>query len=488
MLARMKLSHKGIALVGILLAFELIFVAALASLLNEAERTAQKESHSKDIVGKTNHVMQLLYDAGTAAAAYQNQEGGPDTAANFHAAVDKIPAEIEGLKSIVRNNKGYYERVSQIERTSIKTLALVSHCMKFAENGDMAGALMAGQRIKKVYSKNKEILFTELRALMSEQEKIIADSPAAQARARQLEKQLLLIGVGINILIAIAMVIFFVRGITKRLDVMVSNTSLLAKGQPLLPALAGSDEISTLDHSFHDMARSMKELEETKQQFLAMVSHDLRSPLTSLGLFLEMVSDGTYGQLSESGMKRTAVAERSVTRLIALINDLLDFEKLQSGQFNLEKKSFALAPVVARSLDAVSSLADQSKVKLQSDPIDFEAYADDDRVIQILVNLISNAVKFSPEGGTVTVSATRSDSGVELRVADQGRGIPADFQSTIFEKFKQVKKTDATEKGGTGLGLAICKAIVEAHGGKIGVESEEGKGATFWFSLPGPEM
>jgi signal transduction histidine kinase len=367
-----------------------------------------------------------------------------------------------------------------------KSLKLVSKIMSFAEHGDMVSAMVAAKKASPVYYKYKDETFADIRALMSDEEKIIADTPARQARARVLEKQLLLGGVCINVFIAIGLSLFLVRGITRRLDIMVANTQLLVKNETLFPPLSGGDEIAKLDHSFHDMVKSLKELEEMKRQFVAMVSHDLRTPLTSLKMFLELLEQGIYGELNAVGSSRTQLAERNVTRLIALINDLLDYEKLQSGQFSLNTSVIALAPVVARSIDAINAFAEQHKVKLLAEPIDCEAVADGDRLIQVLVNLISNAVKFSPENGSVVVSARRIENMVEVRVKDEGRGIPKEFHHTVFERFKQVKKSDATEKGGTGLGLPICKALIENHGGKIGVESEEGKGSTFWFTLPCP--
>ncbi len=480
----LKLSHAGLALVFALLTLELIFVASLAGLLNEAEKSAARESHSKEIVGVTNHLMQLFYDAGTAASDYQTENAGPPAARIFHESMDKVPAAIASLKKLVKNDRHYYKTVCRIERSGIKTLALVSYCMKLAEAGNMPTALMAAKKVKPAFQASKKALFDDLRGLMAEQEKIIAESPAAQARTRQVEKQILLAGVGANILIAIALALFLVKGITRRLDIMVANTVLLVKNEKLFPPMKGNDEIARLDNSFHKMAESLKELEEMKRQFVSMVSHDLRTPLTSLHMFLEMLEAGTYGELNQTGTQRTAVAERSVTRLIALINDLLDFERIQAGQLKIERSRISLKSIVSRSIDAVNAFAENQKVKLIAEAIEFDAIADGDRLIQVLVNLISNAVKFSPAGSTVTVSARQIEDAVEISVQDQGRGIPEALQSEIFERFKQVKETDKTEKGGTGLGLAICKAIVEGHGGKISVKSKEEEGSTFYFTLP----
>lgn len=480
----LKLSHKGLILVGSLLLLELLFVAALSTLLSRAEQEALREAHSKEIVGKTNHVFQLLYDAGRAAADYQENNGGDEAAKRYHDSVAKIDSNMAELKHCVRDEPDYYAAVERIEKNAGIAIKLVNHIMKLAEGGSLPAAMVESQSVKPLFSRVYRDLFTDLRGFMNQQEAIIAESPVAQARARQIVKWLLLAGVALNIVFAIGLALFLVRGITRRLDLVVDNTSRLLKHQPLNAPIAGSDEIAMLDHAFHHMALTLKQVDEMKQQFVAMVSHDLKSPLTSVSGFLSLLSQGLYGTLTEQGEKRVQLAERNVSRLIAMINDLLDIEKLESGQLELTMEIIPLEPVVERSVEAVRVFAEQNKVNLVVEPIDCNVYADGDRLIQVLVNLISNAVKFSPADSAVTISARPAEEKVELRIADQGCGIPAEYRQVIFERFRQVRKTDSTKKGGTGLGLAICKAIVEQHGGAIGVESEEGKGSTFWFTLP----
>ena len=228
-----------------------------------------------------------------------------------------------------------------------------------------------------------------------------------------------------------------------------------------------------------------KEIERLKQEFVAMISHDLRTPLTSIQIFLNMLTRGAFGTISDSGLKKADMADRNATRLINLVNDLLDIEKLESGQLQLHCQAVTLKPVIERSVESVRGFAEQQGVTLAVEPIsDGELFADSDRLVQVVVNLLGNAVKFSPKGSVVTVSTNKGPEWLELRVTDRGRGVPAHLRETIFERFKQVEARDATEKGGTGLGLAICKAIVEQHGGQIGVESQEGQGSSFWFRLP----
>ncbi len=229
-----------------------------------------------------------------------------------------------------------------------------------------------------------------------------------------------------------------------------------------------------------------RDMENLKSQFLHMISHDLRTPLTSLNLTLKLLARGAYGKLSIEGVKRLEAMDQNCARLISLINSLLDMAKMEAGKIHIERQLLVAEEVVGQSVQAVEQLANQKSITidvcLDQDP---KIFADETRLIQVLINLLSNAIKFSPEGSTIKVSVANKIEATEIRVTDQGPGIPADQKSLIFEKFHQVSsKNTSSVVVGTGLGLAICKAIVEEHGGTIGVECVEGKGSVFWFSLP----
>lgn len=235
----------------------------------------------------------------------------------------------------------------------------------------------------------------------------------------------------------------------------------------------------------HDVT-AKKEVEQLKADFVNMVSHDLRAPLTSVIMTNEMIENGNYGELNASGLQAMARSQSSIKRVISLVNGLLDLEKIEAGKMELVLEWCNINELAEASLDAVSALAEQKQLKTEIE-IDGElkAYADRERVIQVLVNLLSNAIKFSnPGGGTVRITATSKEENLFVNVIDQGRGIPSNKLADLFDRFKQVKQEDSRKKGGTGLGLAICKSIVELHGGRLGVESKEGEGSTFWFTLP----
>jgi PAS domain S-box-containing protein len=227
-----------------------------------------------------------------------------------------------------------------------------------------------------------------------------------------------------------------------------------------------------------------KKLEKMKQEFVATVSHELRTPLTSIRGSLSLLAGGALGDLPDEARDVVQIAERNTIRLITLINDILDLERMEAGKVQLNLVDIPMAAVLERSLESVRGFAEQQGIAVMAASTEARVVGDLDRLVQVLVNLLSNAVKFSPPAGTVSVEVAEQDGHAEVSVRDQGRGIPAHRREAIFERFEQVESSDARQKGGTGLGLAICKAIVEQHAGRIGVESEVGRGSTFWFRIP----
>lgn len=233
----------------------------------------------------------------------------------------------------------------------------------------------------------------------------------------------------------------------------------------------------------HDVT-TRKKMEQLKREFVQMVSHDLRMPLTSLKMTLGMLLEGTYGELTERGRPRIEYATYDLTRLINMINELLEFERMESGKIDLFLENSQVSDLVTQAVESVRSLAEKQKIKLYSQGADHELICDGGRLVQVMINLLGNAIKFSPKNSSIFVSANEIGETMEFKIRDEGKGIPAEFKDKIFDRFQQVELDDARVKGGSGLGLAICKAIIEEHKGTIGVQSEEGKGSTFWFRIP----
>lgn len=228
---------------------------------------------------------------------------------------------------------------------------------------------------------------------------------------------------------------------------------------------------------------SRKEAERLKQEFVAMISHDLRTPLTSIQSFLDNLARQSYGRLEEPAKEPLNLVRDSVSRLIRLVSDLLEMEKNQLSVAQLNMAKCTVQELISTSVNAVAHLAEEQQVYITVSSPAVDLLVDGDRIIRVIINLLSNAIKFSKPEDTVKIECRqlRQDL-VELSVIDSGPGITAADTRMIFEKFRQVGDTKKQSQG-SGLGLAICKAIIDAHGGKIGVESEVGSGSRFWIQL-----
>ncbi|HBB34853.1 MAG TPA: histidine kinase [Cyanobacteria bacterium UBA8803] len=227
-------------------------------------------------------------------------------------------------------------------------------------------------------------------------------------------------------------------------------------------------------------------IEQMKNEFISIVSHELRTPLASIHGSLGLLAAGVLKNKPESAQQMLDIAAQNTERLVRLINDILDLERLDAHKVNLVKQWCDAATIMRQSVETVQSLAVESQIALSIQPTSVQVWADRDRIIQTLVNLVSNAIKFSPPHSTVTLNVQEQADRILFQVQDQGRGIPADKLETIFGRFQQVDASDSRSKGGTGLGLAICKSIVQQHGGRIWVESFVGEGSKFYFTLPIP--
>jgi PAS domain S-box-containing protein len=602
---KLKLTHKALVLISIPIVIGLVFFQILFLALNEVESEATRAEHAELVLKRGTKLTEDLYAAGACLVKYGLSKH-EDLLASYKNLSSEIPKEMQILETSLKESPTDLATAIKLNKTAELALVYMEEARRLIELGEDS---QARERIIAMKPIIEEVL-----AGVKELIKPYVDTKDYAARAeetaRKNSRNIVIAGLVLNVLLAAGITIMFNQGITRRLATLMDNIQRFRTGAPLNQPIAGTDEISSLDQTFHDMAAIITrateqlksseariravieglpvgvilvsedgeigfmnpkaellfgyatgtstsqplsrlfdeqakgsasdfkigiiakalnrieeftglradgttvpieltvsrfsgpeekgfligvqditerhELDRMKQEFVAMVSHDLRAPLTSIGLSFELISMGKYGALTDEGLKKVKRDQTNIERLVALINDLLDIDKIESGRMELDLRVGDVHEIFERSVAAVWDLADGKGIKIKIAPEHFDVVADADRIVQVLVNLMSNSIKFSPENSYIEISSLPMERSLEIRVTDHGRGIPADKKDLVFERFKQVSRDDATKLGGSGLGLAICKAIVEAHKGSIGVESEEGIGTTFWFKLPRP--
>jgi two-component system sensor histidine kinase GlrK len=234
------------------------------------------------------------------------------------------------------------------------------------------------------------------------------------------------------------------------------------------------------------MCEKLRLLDKMKSDFFSSMSHELRTPLTSIKEGISLLKDGVGGVVPERQKRLLTILTLETNRLIDLVNSLLDLSKMEAGMMTYTFNQGSLAPLIERAMIEMVPLVESKKIRLERDG--FEGVPairmDSERILQVLRNLIGNAVKFTPEGGRITISARQADKGVEVSVADTGPGIPVEKLTTVFDKYQQAGATGSYRMRGTGLGLSIAKHVITSHGGRIWAESKLGEGSTFTFVLP----
>lgn len=357
----------------------------------------------------------------------------------------------------------------------------------YAAGRDITRAKTAEQELRHSEARTRSIIDNALGALITTNEHGIIESanPAAERLFGYSTAEL----VGSSFCLLFTEVPLRIEDLRDVALGRVTEREGMTRGGEIFTCELSLFEFYTTDEQRHFAAHLLDvserhEVERMKKDFISTVSHELRTPLTSVRGSLGLLASGVMGDLGDEARQMVNVAERNSVRLIALINDILDFDKLESGMMEMDLRPTPLMRILERSIETVSAMALQEGIDIELHCANATVLGDEARLTQVTVNLLSNAVKYSHRGGVVTVMARAEDGWADVRVQDQGWGISEEQQKKLFQRFQRADASDSRNKPGTGLGLAICKAIVERHGGTIGLTSRENEGSTFWFRIP----
>lgn len=378
-------------------------------------------------------------------------------------------AELDGVLVKIGHQHASYQDLFSEERDLLQRGAAYDAGRYSAGKEEAVNAVLAGLQ---------DVRAVAQRSIIRKITNLNEAGVSASNFAMQVTAASLVLGVLISILIT--------RSITVPLARIRKRTAEIGSGvygEEL--RLASPPEIGALARAFNFMSAKLREVDRMKSDFFALMSHELRTPLTSIKEGTNLLLDGTGGVVSDRQRRILSIIGEESNRLIELVNSLLDLSKLEAGMLAYHMTTTDLAPLISQAAGEIIPLAEAKRIRIERDVTPIPSVrADSERILQVLRNLVGNALKFTSAGGVIRISAVRRSDGVTVAVRDTGPGIPKEHQTAIFDKFQQAGTVRAGAAAGTGLGLAIVKHIIEDHGGTVWVESEEGKGATFAFVLP----
>lgn len=578
------LTSKGIAVICLPCLIQLSLCLTYWHFFSELERLTRQDYESKVVLGHMNWIAFLI--ATNALLQLQDVVSpNPSDKSYLRDYREALHSEVGELRSLFSNQTQQIEKINRMEQQ-------ISRVLVPTHGSSITGFFSSG-KASTIWT---EIADVRHEVLAAQRDKYTI-GPELLPRVRTALLSSLAGGAVLSVASLFLLVGLFTIHIARRLSVLADNTRRFADNEELNPPMAGSDEIASLDRTFHHMAETVleaaakeraiirnavdvifsldrealfvainpaaisvlgytpqcltgtsvlalasadeyekvaqaiysainsgsgastfearlrkengelidtlwsthwseseqllfcvahditerKEAERLRQEVLYMVSHDIRSPLMNIQCTLDILES----QVPSESRQITARATASANRIMRLVNDLLDAEKIRSRSLVLEYSSFALQDLLDECIASLQTWASECGVQIDSESCDgLELYADRHRIAQVIVNILSNAVKFSPRGEKVDVYARSTDNYIEIGIADRGPGIAEQYLEKIFERFEQVRLSDGSQKKGSGLGLAICRSLVELHGGNIEVRSQVGEGSTFMVHIP----
>ena len=488
-----QILHKVLAVVVLPIVLELGLNLQLYQLVTRAEAMAAAERQQGEIVDHINTLTFLFANAGGSIASYSvtGSVGYLKSGKEFVNQFRQEMTELTRLTAIDPDSLKAMQEFNQLAEAEFAQLYSVGP-PEAGTNYDQAVTSIRGLRsmIKQANVKSRIIM----RLSVSQKERLDTIRAREEASRRQV-KEIILWGNILTLFLAAGLIFLLIRHINGRLGLLVQNAQILPTGYRLPNRVRGGDELAYLDKVIHAASSELRHAASHREQIMQMVAHDLRSPLMSSQISLEILTSDKVPAPPPGVKKHIFGVKHNIALLVGLVNDLLTIDKLEAGKLEISPEHFRLDELTEEAMQTIEGLALRREINIINQCGEQVVFADRQRIIQVVVNYLSNAIKFSPKQSTIVVSneVDKSDRDmVVLKVQDEGLGVSADVRKQLFQRFYQ---TDTGKQSqGFGLGLAICKLIVEAHEGRVGVESvaekekgvaeKEKTGSIFWFTLP----
>lgn len=459
--------------------------ATLMSLINGGEALALKQQAQ---VTALNRITVLIVDFGDAWTSIFNHVFAPTMAAEqslppdqFYQRVTGVINELTVLPHYGQTLSTYLADIKEVRDTQYALLKKISE-----ENSD-GGKGLNILRVMTQLKSSKPQLFKLMRKMnylkqvMEKEQLAIANTMQEENQKRSTIKNLMIAVFIVQLILTTGLLMYFLRDISKRLSSLVTNARQLPDEKTLTEKVSGDDEIAYLDSVLHQASDKLKEAAQNRKSVLNMIAHDIRSPLMSSKLLIDNLLDSPV----ESQRKSTGDSLRhTFKQVLTLVEDLLSIEKLESGRIALDFDMIETDKLAQSVLESLAIQASHAGVLLRNKTTPLQVVCDSGRIMQVLTNFVSNAIKHSPPGGTVTVFCSQLPQAISFSVVDQGNGLSKKDASRVFDKFFQAEAASGANKAGFGLGLAVAAMLIKQHGGEVGVRTALGEGCDFWFTLP----
>jgi signal transduction histidine kinase len=482
----MKLRHKILLLITIPVVFQVTTVVVFFNSVYQVEEAARKEQRAKEAIALAQEMHALVGRSALQVFAHTFRQTRGDSVEEL---VATMKTDMKRLHELVGDNPQAKDVLNRLDN---EVFRFVHNSIALSESfSHQSESLVFAQFFYKdefmdSLNLNYRQLCDDSQLLVKMYKPMTAELSPEGVKARANSRNAMTALAAATIVLVFSLGLAVNRQVLGRLQLLMTNIHLFAKGQKSLAPISGDDELAELDQAFRQMSAQKFLLDEIQKSLRAMVSHDLRSPLSSIGLSLDVILEQRADSLDEKTLTILRRISSEVQRLSRLARTLLDIEKLESGHIKADTAEVQSSVIVKSSINAVCALAERRGITIAdesaADPL---LVCDEDRTIQCIVNLVSNAIKFAPRDSVVTVRVKPSeDNFARFEVLDKGSGIAASQVPSLFNKFVQLDQPESIKSGGSGLGLYICRLLVEAQGGKIGYSPAAEIGSCFWLELP----